>query len=159
MTSPNLSVLHGGEAAASLAPTQDATAQLNLHGPVQVHVHLGHGVPAAGHAVSSAPPRRHPALWAALGLALAAGGYLAGSRSVGVPVHADTTGAALADALPPPPPSFPVPVLPAAPLPAQLARPGDLVPALQQQLARPGVVTPPPGAATAPARNPFGLGN
>ena len=158
MTSPNLSVLHGGEPAASLAPTQDATAQLNLHGPVQVHVHLGRGVPAAGHAVSSTPPRRHPALWAALGLALAAGGYLAGSRTAGAPVHADTGGAALADALPPPP-SFPLPVLPAPPLPAQPARPGDLVPALQQQLARPGVVTPPPGAAAVPPRNPFGLGN
>lgn len=158
MTIPNLSVLHGGEPVASLAPTQDATARLTLHGPVQVHVHLGHGVPAAGHAVSSAPPRRHPALWAALGLALAAGGYLAGSRAVGVPVHADTAGAALAEA-PPPPPSFPLPVPPAAPLPAQPAGPGNLMPALQQQLARPGVVTPPPGAAAAPARNPFGLGN
>jgi len=156
MTSPNLSVLHGGEPAASLAPTQDATAQLNLHGPVQVHVHLGHGGPAAGQA-APAGPRRHPLLPVLLGLALAGGGYLAGSRTVGAPVHADTAGAALADALPPPP-SFPLPVPPAAPLPAQPARPGDLPPALQQ-LARPAVVTPPPGAAAAPARNPFGLGN
>ena len=153
MTSPNLSVLHGGEPSAALASTQDATAQLNLHGPVQVHVHLGHGVPAAGHAVSSTP-RRHPALWAALGLALAAGSYLAGSHTVGAPVHAADTAEAL-----PPPPGFPLPVPPAAPLPAQPARPGDLPPTLQQQLARPGVVTPPPGAAAAPARNPFGLGN
>ena len=153
MTSPNLSVLHGGEPAAAFASTQDATAQLTLHGPVQVHVHLGHGVLAAGHAVSSTP-RRHPALWAALGLALAAGGYLAGSRHAGVPIHAADT----ADALPPAP-SFSLPAQPAAPLPAQPSRPGDLPPALQQQLARPGVVTPPPGGAAAPARNPFGLGN
>ena len=157
MTSPNLSVLHGGEPAASLAPAQDATAQLNLHGPVQVHVHLGHGGPAAGHPISSAP-RRHPLLPILLGLALAGGGYLAGSRTAGAPVHADIAGAALADALLPPP-SLPLPVPPAAPLPAQPARPGDLPPALQQQLARPGIVTPPPGAAAAPARNPFGLGN
>ena len=153
MNSPNLSVLHGGEPAASLAPTQDATAQLTLHGPVQVHVHRGHVAPSA-----PAVPRRPPLLPVLLGLALASGGYLAGSRTAGAPVHADTAGTALADALPPPPPSFPRPVPPAAPLPAQPARPGDLVPALQQQLARPGVVTPPPGAAAAPARNPCGLG-
>ena len=157
MTGPNLSVLHGDEPGAALASRQDATAQLNLHGPVQVHVHLGHGGPAPGHA-AAAGPRRHPLLPILLGLALAGGGYLAGSRSVGAPVRADTAGPALADALPPAP-SFPLPVQPATPLPAQPARPGDVPPALQQQLARPGVVTPPPGAAAAPARNPFGLGN
>ncbi len=157
MNSPHLSVLHGGEPAAAPAPTQDATAQLNLHGPVQVHVHLGHGGPATGHAAPTGP-RRHPLLPILLSLALAGGGYLAGSRNAGAPVHADTSGATLADALPAPP-SLPLPVPPAAPLPAQPARPGDVPPALQQQLARPGVVTPPPGAAAAPARNPFGLGN
>lgn len=157
MNSPHLSVLHGGEPAAALASAQDATAQLNLHGPVQVHVHLGHGGPAAGHA-APAGTRRHPLLPILLGLALASGGYLAGSRNAGAPVHAaDTAGAALTDALPAPP-SFPLSVPPAAPLSVQ-PKPGDLPPALQQQFARPGVVTPPPGAAAAPARNPFGLGN
>jgi len=157
MTSPTLSVLHGGQPAAALAPPQDATAQLNLAGPVQVHLHLGHAAPSDG---LSGPvrPRRHPLLPILLGLVVAGGGYLAGSRNAGAPVHADTSGASLADALPPAP-SLPLPVPPAAPLPAQPARPGDIPPALQQQLARPGVVTPPPGAAAAPARNPFGLGN
>ncbi len=152
MNSPHLSVLHGGEPAAALPSAQDGTAQLNLHGPVQVHVHLGHGGPATDHA-APAGPRRHSLLPILLGLALAGGGYLAGSRNAGAPVHAADTADALL-----PPPGFPLPVPPAAPLPAQ-PRPGDVPPALQQQLARPGVVTPPPGAAAAPARNPFGLGN
>ena len=157
MTGPNLSILHGGEPAAALASAQDTTARLNLHGPVQVHVHLGHITPSGGAPVPTAP-RRHPLLPVLLGLALASGGYLAGSRTAVAPVHADTAGPALADALPPAP-SFSLPAQPVAPLAAQPARPGDVPPALQQQLARPGVVTPPPGGAAAPARNPFGLGN
>lgn len=157
MNGPHLSVLHGGEPAAALASAQDATARLNLHGPVQVHVHLGHVAPSAG-PPGPAVPRRSVVLPVLLGLALAGGGYLAGSRTAGAPVHAGAAGPALADALPPIP-SYPVPVQPLAPLPAQPARPGDVPPALLQQLARPGVVTPPPGAAAAPARNPFGLGN
>jgi len=158
MTVPNVSLLHGADhPVPASGPSAEGAAHLHLSGPVQVHVHFGPPPQAAAPALATSP-RRHPVALALLGLALAGGGYLAGSRNAGAPVHADTSGASLADALPPAP-GLLLPVPPAAPLPAQPARPGDIPPALQQQLARPGVVTPPSGAAAAPARNPFGLGN
>lgn len=164
MTTSNISILHGGNSAPSSAQPPDGMAQLHLSGPVQVHVHLGQ---APGPAVQSGSTsqRSSPVMLALLGLALAGGGYLAGTRhGAAPPPRADSASAAVDD-LPPPPPLAPLAALPTAPASMaatasiQPAAPGDMPLALRQQLARPPVVTPPPGAAPAPARNPFGLGN
>jgi len=154
MTSPNLSILHGGNPAPSSAHPQDGMAQLHLSGPVQVHVHLGQ---APGPAVQSGSTsqRPFPVMLALLGLALASGGYLAGTLHGAASPGASTA----VDDLLLPPPSAPLAAQPTAPASTQPVAPGDMPLALRQQLARPPVVTPPPGAAPAPARNPFGLGN
>ncbi len=150
MTMPNVSVLHGGDPAPAPGPSVEGAVHLHLSGPVQVHVHLGHPPQAAAQAVAT-NPRRFPFALALLGLALAGGGYLAGVRHPASPANADLAGLPSAAMLPP---------MPEAPLPALPQRAGELPPpALQQQLARVPVVTPPPGGAPAPGRNPFGLGN
>lgn len=149
MTVPNVSLLHGADhPVPASSPSAEGAAHLHLSGPVQVHVHFGPPPQAAAQAAPTSP-RRHLAMLALLGLALAGGGYLAGSRRPALPVGADAAGL--------PPPAM-LPPLPDVPLPAVPQRAGELPPALQQ-LARPPVVTPPPGGAAAPARNPFGLGN
>jgi len=158
MTTPNLSIPHGGSPASALSRSAEGAAQLHLSGPVQVHVRLGQ---APGPAVQSGSTsqRSFPVMLALIGLALAGGGYLAGTRhGAAPPPRADSASAAVDDLLPPPP-SAPLAAQPAAPASLQPAAPGDMPLALRQQLARPPVVTPPPGAAPAPARNPFGLGN
>ncbi len=149
MTMPNVSVLHGANPSPPLDPSTEAAAHLHLAGPVQVHIHLGQASQPAAQAIAP-NPRRFPAVVVLLGLALAGGGYLAGSRQTARPAHADAVGLPSAAMLPPPP-DLSLPTMP--------PRPGELPPALQQQLARPPVVTPPPGGGAAPARNPFGLGN
>lgn len=164
MTSPQLSIIPNDAAPAPVTghPVQHGTAQLQLTGPVQVHIHLGQGgsAPALGSAVSSVtPPRPYPIFLSVLALALAGGGYFAGSRSTAAPPRIEEASALAMDPgaglLPP------TPALPGAP--------GELPLALRQQLARPPVVSPPPGGSapvssagappSAPARNAFGLGN
>ena len=149
MSMPNVSVLHGGDPAPASGHPTEGAAHLHLSGPVQVHVHLGHPPQAAAQAVAT-NPCRFPFALALLGIALAGGGYLAGARHPASPANAELAGLPSAAMLPSPP---------EAPLPALPQRAGELPPALQQQLARPPVVTPPPGGAPAPGRNPFGLGN
>ncbi len=150
MTVPNVSLLHGADhPTPASGHSADGTAHLRLSGPVQVHVHFGQAPQAAAQAAPTSP-RRHPVALALLGLALAGGGYLAGSRHPELPANAGAAAFAPPATLPPPPD---------VPPPAMPQRAGELPPALQQQLARPPVVTPPPGGAAAPARNPFGLGN
>lgn len=150
MTGPNLSLLHGGDPASAPAAVADGAARLHLSGPVQVHIHLGQAPTHTTTADVAASPRRFPLALALVGLALAGGGYLAGSR------HPATTPVADAAGLPP---SATLPMPPDIPLPPLPQRANELPPALQQQLARPPVVTPPPGSLAAPGRNPFGLGN
>ena len=165
MTNPQLSVIQNDAASAPViaSPVQHGTAQLQLSGPVQVHVHLGHGgsAPALGSAVSPAtPPQQYPILLGVLALALAGGGYFAGSRSTATPPRIEEVGALAAD---------PAPGLLPPPTPALPGVAGELPLALRQQLARPPVVSPPSGgsaptpgagaAPAAPARNAFGLGN
>ena len=165
MTSPQLSIIPNDAVSAPVTehPMQHGAAQLQLSGPVQVHIHLGHGgsAPALGSAVSSAtPPQQYPILLGVLALALAGGGYFAGSRSTATPPRIEEVGALAAD----PAPGLLLPATPALP-----GAPGELPLALRQQLARPPVVSlpsggsaPAPGAGVpppAPARNAFGLGN
>jgi len=149
MTSLNLNVLHGGNPAPPLDPSMQGATRLHLSGPVQVHVHLGQAPYPTAQAVAT-NPRRFPFALALLGLVLAGGGYLAGSRHPVPPANADVAGLPSAAMLPSPPDAL---------LPAMPQRPGELPLAMQQQLAHPPVVTPPPGGGAAPARNPFGLGN
>ena len=150
MTGPNLSLLHGGDPNPSPDPSREGAAQLHLSGPVQVHIHLGPSPNDTALPSAAKNPRRFPIVLALLGLALAGGGYLAGSRHPVPPANADTAGL---------PPSAMLPVPPDVPLPALPQRASELPPAIQQQLARPPAVTPPPGSPAAPGRNPFGLGN
>lgn len=175
MSTPHLSVLPGGPVAPASTPGPDGTARLHLSGPVQVHVHFGPAAPASPAPSDARPatPQRRPLVpLALLGLALAGGGYWAGSRPA-APVGADAAAAAGALA------ADPITALALPPgLPAVPGVPGEVPPALRQQLARPSVVTPPPGAPpaaktapaagptagagsapAAPGRNPFGLGD
>ncbi len=150
MTVPNVSLLHGADhPVPASGPSAEGAAHLHLSGPVQVHVHFG-PPPQATAPAPATSPRRHPVALALLGLALAGGGYLAGSRHPELPANAGAAALAPPATLPP---------LPDVSPPAMPQRAGELPPALQQQLARAPVVTPPPGGAVAPARNPFGLGN
>ncbi len=149
MTSPNPNVLHGGDPAPAPSPSAEGAAHLHLSGPMQVHVHLGQAPYPTAQAVAT-NPRRFPFALALLGLVLAGGGYLAGSRHPVPPANADVAALPSAAMLPSPPDAL---------LPAMPQRPGELPPAMQQQLAHPPVVTPPPEGGAAPARNPFGLGN
>lgn len=165
MTNPQLSIIQNDAASAPVvaSPAQHGTAQLQLSGPVQVHIHLGHGAsaPASGSAVSPATPaQQYPILLGMLALALVGGGYFAGSCSTASPPRIEEVGTLAAD---------PAPGLLLPPTPALPAVPGELPLALRQQLARPLVVSPTPGgsvpapgagtAPAAPARNAFGLGN
>jgi len=150
MTGPNLSLLHGGDPAPTPSSLVDGAAHLHLSGPVQVHIHLGPAPHDTALPSAAKGPRRFPFMLALLGLALAGGGYFAGTRHPAPPASADTAGL---------PPSAMLPVPPDLPLPALPQRANELPPAIQQQLARPPVVTPPPGSPAAPGRNPFGLGN
>ena len=146
MTASHLNLMPGSTAPASQpdsAASQGST-QLHLPAGAHVHIHLG-AAPAAD--VQPALNRRVSVVPLVLaGLALLGGGYLAGSRGPAARAGDDGSGV-LASASPLPP----APDLPASP--------GELPPALRAQLARPPVVTPSPGAAGAPARNPFGFGN
>lgn len=150
MTGPNLSLLHSGDPNPSPIPSPEGAAQLHLSGPVQVHVYLGPAPHDAALPSAAKSPRRLPIVAVLAGLALAGGGYLAGSRHPAPPASADTAGL---------PPSAMLSVPPDPPLPALPKQANELPPAIQQQLARPPVVTPPPGSPAAPGRNPFGLGN
>lgn len=150
MTGPNLSLLHGGDPAPAPGALADGATRLHLSGPVQVHIHLGQAPAHTTSADAAANPRRFPLVLALVGLALAGGGYLAGSRHPAVPPVADTAGL---------PPSATLPMPPDTPLPPLPQRATELPSAMQQQLARPPVVTPPPGSPAAPGRNAFGLGN
>ena len=159
MTNPQLSIV---QTEADPVPSPDGPAQVRLSGPVQVHIHLGHGAPGPAAPLPSgaaAPQSQRPVLLGLLALALAGGGYLAGSRSTPPPPSVSEVGMLAADPAPnllPPTPALPGP-------------PGEIPPALRQQLARPPVVSPPPGSPAsspsagavpaAPARNAFGLGN
>ena len=160
MTSPQLSIV---QTEADPVPSPDGPAQVRLSGPVQVHIHLGHGAsdPAAPlPSGAAAPQSQRPVLLGLLALALAGGGYFAGSRSTATPPRIEEVGALAAD---------PAPGLLPPPMPTLQGAPGELPLALRQQLARPPVVSPTPGgsaptpgadtAPAAPARNAFGLGN
>ena len=139
MTTPHLNVLDGRppDARPPTIPPDDP-AQLQVSGPVQVHIHLG-AIPGP------ATPPPHPprtVVWPVLlGVALLGGGYVAGLRSATPPLEPAGASAPGNGTLPPPPS-----MAPQAP---------SIPPALRQPLSRPPVVTPPPGAAPA-GRNPFG---
>ena len=146
MSTPQLSVVPAEATASTMSQpaTQHGTMQLHLPSGAHVHIHLG-AAPAAD--VQPALGRRVSVVPLVLaGLALLGGGYLAGSRGPAARAGDDGSGAPASASLLPPAPDLP-------------AAPGELPPALRTQLARPPVVTPPPGATGAPARNPFGLGN
>ena len=156
MSAPQLSIITNDPVSGS--PVQPGAAQMQLSGPVQVHIHLGHAG-AAPDVASAASPQQHLILLGVLALALAGGGYFAGSRSTATPPRIEEVGALAGD---------PAPGLLLPPTPALPGAPGELPLALRQQLARPPVVSPPSGgsapapgagALTAPARNAFGLGN
>jgi len=145
MSTPQLNIVPA-EAAASPVPhaaTQREAMGLNLPAGAQVHIHLGAAPVAAVQPVAA--HWRSPVPLVLAGLVLFGAGYLAGSRGTTMRAGDDGPSALASSSLPP------VPELPAAP--------GEIPPALRAQLARPPVVTPPPGAAAAPVRNPFGLGN
>ena len=155
MSAPQLSIITNDPVSGN--PVQPGAAQMQLSGPVQVHIHLGHAG-AAPAVASAASPQQYPILLGVLALALAGGGYFAGSRSTAAPPGIAEVGLLAADPAPGLPP--PTPVAPGAP--------GELPLALRQQLARPPVVVPSPGSsplapgaapAPSPARNAFGLGN
>ena len=156
MSAPQLSIITNDPVSGS--PVQPGAAQMQLSGPVQVHIHLGHAG-AAPDVASAASPQQYPILLGVLALALAGGGYFAGSRSTPAPPRMEEVSALAAD---------PAPGLLPPPTPVAPGAPGELPLALRQQLARPPVVVPSPGSsplapgaapAPAPARNAFGLGN
>lgn len=133
--------------APSPRPETDGAVSLSLAGPVQVHVHLGHAVPAPSPALV---PKRGVLVPGLLAFSLLGAGYLVGLRAGGESV-APPAGAA---SLPAPPVLGPVPpaVGPAA---------------LLRELDRPPTVAPPPGVAAAGAPridggpaggDPFGFG-
>ncbi len=161
MSTPHLSILPGGTAAAAAESALDGAAQngatqLHLPGPVQVHIHLGQASAPGAQATQAtqAAPLRRPVLLTLFGLMLIGGGCAFGILNAAAPPRVGAIEAVPSNPLPlPPPPPNATTELPLG---------------LRQQLARPPVLIPPPGTApptpgtappSGPARNPFGLGN